>query len=92
MVLFRPIFHGNLGELVGDKTGNLAASWPLAATRDGRGFRNPLIYGEPAGTRTQGPRLKRAGEYCTLSLYFTRGSVSFQAVGRIAKNCHEFPV
>ncbi len=43
--------------------GNLAASWPLAATHGGRGFRNPLIYGEPAGTRTQGPRLKRAMLY-----------------------------
>ena len=44
----------------GRKMGNLAASWPLAATHGGRGFRNPLSYGEPAGTRTQGPRLKRA--------------------------------
>ena len=43
--------------------GNLAASWPLAATHGGRGFRNPLIYGEPAGTRTQDPRLKRAMLY-----------------------------
>jgi len=38
--------------------GNLAASWPLAATRGGRGFRNLLIYGESAGIRTQDPRLK----------------------------------
>lgn len=39
--------------------GNLAASWPLAATHGGRGFRNPLIYGEPAGTRAQDPRIIR---------------------------------
>ncbi len=43
--------------------GNLAASWPLAATHGGRSFRKLLIFGESAGIRTQDPRLKRAMLY-----------------------------
>ena len=47
--------------------------------------------GEPAGTRTQGPRLKRAAEQCNISPYFTIDSASFLAVERFAKNYQKFP-
>ncbi len=82
---------GEIESYSGCKTGT-TMSFPSYQAHSATPVLRFITFREPAGTRTQGPRLKRAGEYCTLSLYFTRGSVSFQAVGRIAKNCHEFPV